>query len=310
VLFLLSGWALFLPATTEDQELEPNTNGAIVELSSVDAYGLARAQSTDNPADESRDFLDKVLYGYHDYQALTSRLQEFAVAYPDIVRLFSLGRSVRNREIWALEITDNPDTEEDEPEFKYVSTLHGDEAIGTELTLKFAELLLVEYGRNERVTTLVDSTDIWIVPLMNPDGHEFGVRLNALLFDLNRSFPVYPFDYQTTQFDGEPLHDAWRPPEVRHVMRWSAANSFVLSASFHSGGLGVRYPYDNDVGVDSGERYKRRFRSVAAKGRSRSAAPLIDFRGFEALSLGSPREETRSVSRYGAMDEDPPDGGA
>src|SRR5690606_17944379 len=113
-------------------------------------------------------------------------------AYPEITRLYSLGTSVEGRELWALLITDNPDVEEDEPEFKYVSTMHGDEPVGTELLLYFIDWLLRDYGRDPRITALVDETAVWIVPCMNPDGLERRRRYNAQGFDLNRAFPEYP----------------------------------------------------------------------------------------------------------------------
>jgi carboxypeptidase D len=183
---------------------------------------------------------------YHDYASLTSELEGHAAAYPGICRLYSLGRSVQDRELWAMLISDNPDDEEDEPEVKYVSTMHGDEPLGTELCLYLIELLLTDYGTDSRITELVDSTVIWIVPLMNPDGLEMGWRYNADGYDLNRSFPAYPYDFTENFFDGGDLCAAGRPAEVVQVMRWTVENSFVLSANFHTGALLVNYPYDDD----------------------------------------------------------------
>ncbi len=130
------------------------------------------------------------LVGYHNYATLTDELNIYAEAYPDICRLYTLGQSVQGRELWAMLITDNPDDEEDEPEFKYVSTMHGNEPVGTETCLYFIDLLLTEYGTDERITNLIDGTAIWIVPLMNPDGLERNTRANANGIDLNRNFPL------------------------------------------------------------------------------------------------------------------------
>ena len=186
------------------------------------------------------------LAGYHDYAEVTGLLQAFASEYPDISRLSSLGRSVQGRELWALLITDNPDVEEAEPEFKYVSTIHGDEPVGTEMTLLFIDRLLRDYGVDARITGLVDETAIWIVPLMNPDGLENNTRFNAQGVDLNRSFPHYGDDFTGTWFDGGDLSLAGRPLEVQRVMNWTLSNSFVLSANYHTGSVVVNYPYDYD----------------------------------------------------------------
>ncbi len=182
---------------------------------------------------------------YHNYDTLTDELNIYAEAYPDICRLYTLGQSVEGRELWAMLITDNPDDEEDEPEFKYVSTMHGNEPVGTETCLYFIDLLLTEYGTDERITNLIDGTAIWIVPLMNPDGLERNTRANANGIDLNRNFPQL-FDGHLNIFDGGPLSAETRQPETQHIMNWTVQNSFVLSANFHTGALVTNYPYDND----------------------------------------------------------------
>lgn len=185
---------------------------------------------------------------YHNYTGLTAELQAYAAAFPAITRLISLGKSVQGRDLWALLITDNPNTEEDEPEFKYVSTMHGDEPVGTEMCLYFIDHLLNSYGSDSRVTNLVDETAIWIVPLMNPDGLELGTRANANGFDLNRSFPAFPTDFSGTAFTAGPNYSGLEP-EVRHLMLWAYNNSFAHSANFHTGAVVASYPYDEDVGV-------------------------------------------------------------
>jgi len=162
---------------------------------------------------------DKALDGYHDYAGVTAELAGYAAAYPDICRLYTLGQSVQGRELWAMLITDDPNTEEDEPEFKYVSTMHGDEPLGTQMCLYFIDMLLTTYDSNDRVAELVDNTAIWIVPLMNPDGLEIGWRWNADGYDLNRTFPAYPDDFTGNIFDGEPLGAGGQPVEVGHVMK-------------------------------------------------------------------------------------------
>jgi len=191
---------------------------------------------------------------YHSHAEITARLQGYAATYPDLTQLVNIGNSTNGRELWAIQITDNPGVEEDEPEFKYVSTMHGDEPVGTELCLYLIDLLLTSYGtesaQGERLTRQVNETDIWIMPLMNPDGRFAGARGNAQGLDLNRNFPSYvqDEDLRGTVFDGDPLGNENRPIEVQHIMQWVAANSFVLSANLHTGALLVNYPFDEDIG--------------------------------------------------------------
>ena len=157
------------------------------------------------------------LGSYHSYDALTDELNAYAESFPDICRLETLGQSVQQRELWAVLITDNPDDEEDEPEFKYVSTIHGNEPLGTEMCLYFIDMLLTNYGMDQRITDLIDNTAIWIVPLMNPDGLELSRRANANGYDLNRNFPLLT-DNNGNIFTGEPLNDTACQSEVSHIM--------------------------------------------------------------------------------------------
>ena len=64
-------------------------------------------------------------------------MQQMAATYPNISRLFSLGKSVQNRELWAIQISDNVGVNEAEPEFKYIANMHGDEVVGREMCVSF-----------------------------------------------------------------------------------------------------------------------------------------------------------------------------
>ena len=207
---------------------------------------LERLKQTGYPLREieprMRGFDIMALGGYHSYATLTDELSAYAEAHTDICRLHTLGQSVQGRELWAMLITDNPDDEEDEPEFKYVASIHGDESLSAEMCLYFIDLLLNEYGQDNRITNLINTTAIWIVPLMNPDGLERNTRRNAAGVDLNRNFPLLT-DSSGNIFSGEPMDMSACQPEVQHIMNWTVENSFVLSAGFHTGALLVCYPY-------------------------------------------------------------------
>ncbi len=188
---------------------------------------------------------------YTSYEALGAVMAHYAETYPHLCRVTSIGQSVNGRELWAIKITEQPDTPADKPAVRFIATIHGDEPVGTELCLYLADLLLSAYGQDPYITDLLGRTIIWLLPLMNPDGLVNYTRANALGWDLNRSFPVYSTDYFGAWFDGEPLGDVGRQPEVAHIMRWSAETHFALSANYHTGALVVNYPYDNEPGIPS-----------------------------------------------------------
>ena len=114
-----------------------------------------------------------------------------------------------------------------EPEFRYISTMHGDEWLGNEMCLYLIDHLTDNYGSDPDITEMVDEIDIWIMPLMNPDGYVSGSRYNANFVDLNRNFPD-PYTSPDNTTDG-------REPETAVIMNWSFASSFSLSANFHAG---------------------------------------------------------------------------
>lgn len=110
---------------------------------------------------------------YHNYEELTSRLREVSEKYPELVNLHTLGKSVKDRNIWAVEISENVKSRKiGEPMVKYVANMHGDEAVSREMLIYLMDYLLDNYGKDLKVTQLVNNTDIFLVPSMNPDGFE------------------------------------------------------------------------------------------------------------------------------------------
>ena len=68
------------------------------------------------------------------------------------------------------------------PMFKYVGNMHGDETVGRQVLIYLAQYLVNQYGSNPRVTRLLDTTEVYILPTMNPDGFEVHTSFLALFF--------------------------------------------------------------------------------------------------------------------------------
>lgn len=177
-----------------------------------------------------------VASSYHTYETLTSDLQSIAAAYPNLTRLYSLGKSVQGRDLWIMKISDNPGLDEDEPEVSYIAAMHGDEVVGKEMAYDLIDYLTKNYGSDPRVTSLVDDLEIWILPSMNPDGTALHQRYNANFYDLNRNFP--------DQFDDPNDTTTGRQPETAAVMDWGHLHPRTVSANFHGGSLVANYPWD------------------------------------------------------------------
>lgn len=121
--------------------------------------------------------------GYHTYAevdaALDAVVADFGQGGGAIVKRYVIGQSFEGRKIWALKISDNVATDEDEPEVLSESGMHAREHITVEMALYMIELLTEKYGQGtalgQRVTDIVDSREIWIIPLLNPDGAEYNI---------------------------------------------------------------------------------------------------------------------------------------
>ncbi len=125
---------------------------------------------------------------YHSYTELTADMAAWAAAYPSITQLISIGNSFEGRDLWALKISDNPGVQEFEPEIQWIGAHHGNEIMSVEVCYYMAEYLLENYGTDPQVTWLVNEREIWIIPMLNPDGHTAGSRYNAQGTDLNRNY--------------------------------------------------------------------------------------------------------------------------
>lgn len=181
---------------------------------------------------------------YHTYATLEADLQQIAADHPSIVRLTSIGQTVLGKHLWIVKLTDNPDVEEYEPGVTYISSMHGDEVVGKELLYNLIDYMTDNYGSDPRVTNLVDSTELWIMPSMNPDGTEAGSRYNADGVDLNRDFPDQFVDPVNTS--------AGRAPETAAIMAWRAQHTSTLATNMHGGALVANYPFDsNPAGTDT-----------------------------------------------------------
>ena len=181
---------------------------------------------------------------YPTYEAYIDMMYQFEIDYPDLCIVQNIGYSVNGRELLFAKISDNVNLEEDEPEFMYTSTMHGNETTGYVLMLRLIDFLLSNYGIDERVTNIVDNIEVWINPLANPDGTYTGgnnvivnpTRYNANGVDLNRNFPD-PEDGPHP--DGNP----WQVETIA-MMDLAYAHSFVLASNIHGGAEVVNYPWD------------------------------------------------------------------
>jgi len=186
---------------------------------------------------------------YPTYSVYEQMLANFASTYPtlcDIDTILSATPS-GNYKILVAKISDNVNTAENEPQFLFSSSMHGNETAGFFLTLRMIDYLLTNYGSITQVTNLVNGAEIWICPLANPEGTYYNSspagstvanarRANLAGIDLNRNYP----DPRAGQ---NPDGNATQA-ETQAFMTFANNHHFNMAGNFHGGTEVMNYPWD------------------------------------------------------------------
>jgi len=155
--------------------------------------------------------------GYHTTAGHEAHNQQVATAHPDLAVLRTIGRSwlkTQNRgghDIQALCVTKIKagdcalNSGGTKPKFTLMAQMHARELATGELAYRWIDYLVNNYGKNTAVTRLMDTTELWIIPIANPDGvdivssnatrpvsqrknaHDNGCSGTGLGVDLNRN---------------------------------------------------------------------------------------------------------------------------
>lgn len=181
---------------------------------------------------------------YPTYPAYETIMNQFAADYPDLCEVVNIKTLPSGHKLLFIHINDSLGVDQNEPEFMYTSSIHGDETSGYVTSLHLIDYLLTNYGSDQQATNLVENLDIWINPLSNPDGTYAGgdntvygaTRYNANGVDMNRNYPD-PEDGQ------HPDGNDWQDETVA-FMDFAGEHDFVMSANFHDGTEVCNYPWD------------------------------------------------------------------
>ena len=154
---------------------------------------------------------------------------------------YSLGVSVEGRQLEAVKLT-SPDGKVERPLLRpmvrVVANMQGEGSVSREMVIALVKYLVFNYGQVERVTKLLDSTEVHLVPSLNPDGFERVTRGNSRGVDLNSNFPKWT----EVGLEKSALLRS-REAEVAAVINWTLENPFVLSLNLMDGDLGVSFPW-------------------------------------------------------------------
>jgi carboxypeptidase T len=114
--------------------------------------------------------------GYRTADAYLEFTDDLAAAYPDLVKSIKYGESWSGDELRAVCVTSDADAGcQRDPDvakvrFFVVAQTHARELSTSELMWRYLTYLVDGYGHDAQVTGLLDGTEVWIVPQVNPDG--------------------------------------------------------------------------------------------------------------------------------------------
>ncbi|MFQ5675965.1 MAG: M14 family metallopeptidase [bacterium] len=205
---------------------------------------------------------------YHTYEEVQTELQDLQTAFPQIAKVFNIGQSVEGRTIWAIKISDNVAQQEDETEILFLGGYHAREWIAVDVPFLLAKHLVESYSSDASIQNLVDNGQIWIVPMVNPDGHQYAVTNNRLWrknrrnngdgsfgVDLNRN---HSYEWGGPGSSGNTFSETYRgtapdsEPETRAVRDLANQHDFKAMISYHNYSQLVLYPWGhtNDPAPD------------------------------------------------------------
>ena len=189
--------------------------------------------------------------GYFTWDELMGLVDQLQAAHPSICTpRFSIGQSVEGRDLWAVKVSDNPDVDEDEPEHRVDSMHHAREPVSAHMSVFFLEWLLENYGVDPLATHLVNEREIWILPVVNPDGYEYNEQIapnggglwrknrrhnggNSYGVDLNRNY-TFQWGYDNNGSSGNQDSETYRGPSPASEPETQAMEAFLASRSFRT----------------------------------------------------------------------------
>lgn len=203
----------------------------------------------------------KINGDYHSYKELEADLKTLQTAYPGLARVYTIGKSLEGRNIYALKVSDNVALDEEETEILFLGCHHAREWISVEVPYLLGKHLVERYATDAEIRSLVNQCEVWIVPLVNPDGLEYSIhyyrywrknrRLNgdgSYGVDLNRNYGyLWGFDNEGSSPEPDsPVYRGPAPfsePETQVIRDFFLSKNFRALVSYHSYSQVILYPW-------------------------------------------------------------------
>ncbi|MEV5507434.1 M14 family metallopeptidase [Streptomyces orinoci] len=239
---------------------------------------LAEKKTPQRTLDRLKAQGDGVFRKYGGPGGLKQEIADTGRAHPSLTKVVSIGKTLKGQDILALKLTKNARHSRDgsKPSVLYLSNQHAREWITPEMTRRLMHYYLDRYGKDRRITRIVDSTELWFVLSANPDGYDYtfqgpGTRLwrknlrdndgDGKLgpndgVDLNRNFP-YKWGYDDEGSSPDPSAETYRgkspgsEPETRAMDAFEKRVHFTYAVNYHSAAELLLYGVGWQVGTST-----------------------------------------------------------
>ncbi|MEU8775316.1 M14 family zinc carboxypeptidase [Streptomyces sp. NPDC048606] len=246
----------------ELSERAPESGTAKVELFltgeqakslAAQGIGLAERKAPDRGLARDRAAGGGVFRPYSGKGGLQEEILATARANPGLTKVVSIGKTVRGKDILALKVTRDAARAKDgdKPSVLYMSNQHAREWITPEMTRRLMHHTLDNYGKDPRITRLVDSTELWFLLSANPDGYDHTFTADSARLwrknlrdnngdgkitagdgvDLNRNF-AYKWGYDNEGSSPSPSSETYRGPAASSEPETKALDAFQKRVGF------------------------------------------------------------------------------
>ncbi|MFN2439623.1 MAG: M14 family zinc carboxypeptidase, partial [Chitinophagaceae bacterium] len=229
--------------------------------------------------------------GFYNLAELNAQFDDMVASYPGLVTKTSIGNTLQGRPIYVIKISDNAINDENEPEILYTGMHHSREGMSMMNLIFYMRFLLENYATNTDIKNIVDSRELFFIPVVNVDGFNYNTtaanwnatptprrmrRKNMAEtttsginadgsggdgVDINRNYPTYwgsAYSNGNTASSGTGSADSYRgpsaasEPETVVIQNFVNSRNFKVAINYHCYGNWWIRPQGPDPAVYSG----------------------------------------------------------
>ncbi len=215
--------------------------------------------------------------GFTRYNEMVAELDQMFALYPNLITakapLSATTTTIQGRPVYFVKISDNPNSAEGESQALYTGVHHAREPVSMMSLLYFMWYILENYDTDNDIKRLVDNSELYFVPVLNPDGYLYNEATNpngggfwrknrrnngggVYGVDLNRNY-AYNWGLNNVGSSGNPSSDLYRgtapfsEPETQMIRDFILAHDFKTAINNHTYSQYVLNPFGTNEAIPS-----------------------------------------------------------